>query len=381
MRSWSDEEYGMANTNTLLVIGNGFDLYLGRKTSYKDYFLSDDFKEKREQLLSIYRNRVKTLTHNWVDSMTCWDILFWGISCIESNQIESVEDYKWCDIEMIIRDSLIRTSGKRSFDWISGIRKINNINRGGILDNTSDIYREELYRTIYSYFMYKKWMDDNKDDLYERLYEELLIFERQFGNYIKNQTSGMEYEYAARALIDNLKNDDRICMIDSFNYSEPCKDIYSLRHINGDYNNPIFGINMLYEEQINNSQICLFTKTSRRLRQDAKEISNLADIRSQTQKKVIVFGHSLNEQDFDYFSYIFTKLRFNTFDIEQMGQIEFVYSIYDENRKIEIANSNADAVYRILEKYESIVSNTNQHVLINLLRFSGKLRIREISNG
>ncbi|MDR1821069.1 MAG: bacteriophage abortive infection AbiH family protein, partial [Oscillospiraceae bacterium] len=45
----------MAENNTLLIIGNGFDLYCGLKTSYRDFFEwlrehDEDFRRAYEEL-------------------------------------------------------------------------------------------------------------------------------------------------------------------------------------------------------------------------------------------------------------------------------------------------------------------------------------------
>lgn len=86
----------------------------------------------------------------------------------------------------------------------------------------------------------------------------------------------------------------------------------------------------------------------------------------------------MNEMDYDYFYYIFTMLKFNTFNSQEMGIIEFLFDIYDSNKDEQIRDKHSEAVYTLLEQYENSISPNNQHVLINLLRFSGKLIIREI---
>ena len=86
----------------------------------------------------------------------------------------------------------------------------------------------------------------------------------------------------------------------------------------------------------------------------------------------------MEKMDYDYFNYLFTMLRFNTMDIEKMGSKVFVYKVYDQAKWDEIRNKQADSVYAILNDYEKHISGTNQHVLINLLRFSGKLKIKEL---
>lgn len=52
--------------NTLLIIGNGFDLNFGLKTSYSDFLNSEEFEMKRYESLSKYLRQKKYL-HNWVD--------------------------------------------------------------------------------------------------------------------------------------------------------------------------------------------------------------------------------------------------------------------------------------------------------------------------
>ena len=61
-----------------------------------------------------------------------------------------------------------------------------------------------------------------------------------------------------------------------------------------------------------------------------------------------------------------------------MGRIEFVYKLHSDNSH-EYRTQYADKVYRILNRYEKYVNQSSQHILINLLRFSGKLSIVELS--
>lgn len=52
--------------NVLLIIGNGFDVSLGLKTSYNDFLRSDEFKVIKNNLLSSYLLQ-KQYLQNWVD--------------------------------------------------------------------------------------------------------------------------------------------------------------------------------------------------------------------------------------------------------------------------------------------------------------------------
>jgi len=54
--------------NHVVIIGNGFDLNLGRKTSYKDFIQSDQFKEliqSKNSLCIDLNNQLQE--RNWVD--------------------------------------------------------------------------------------------------------------------------------------------------------------------------------------------------------------------------------------------------------------------------------------------------------------------------
>lgn len=52
----------------IIVIGNGFDLSLGLKTSYKDFIQSENFNllVEKENTLALYLDKKKEI-NNWVD--------------------------------------------------------------------------------------------------------------------------------------------------------------------------------------------------------------------------------------------------------------------------------------------------------------------------
>ena len=79
----------MEEMNKLLVIGNGFDLTIGAKTSYKAFFESEHYEEtakKAFEWIDLGEKQTRdasTLSH--VNMLTfdfnCWDLLFckWGV--------------------------------------------------------------------------------------------------------------------------------------------------------------------------------------------------------------------------------------------------------------------------------------------------------------
>lgn len=384
----------------LLVIGNGFDLSIGAKTSYKDFFESDEFEKKRNQAdrwISLGKRPGSRSTGLIVEAecdINWWDLLF----CLKS---EYDKDFhrtaKWCDVESVIYHSLV-ADDIDGFSWshIFEMLLIEYHNRNpqagpGPLphwETNIDKVNPKI-RIMFTFLMSQDDIQECSKDIatfYDRLLEELKKFELQFGDYIRSRTRQDSYAERARnqaeilagLLPEKMTDAQDKVRIDTFNYSGFYRGLFDIRHVNGDYDNPIFGIDLAEEEEKSHPGVRKFTKTFRRLHQDAHKLNQQTAWSPEAADRVVVFGHSLNKMDYDYFNYLFTMLRFNTLDIEKMGSIVFVYDIYDQGKRDEIRNKQADSVYALLSDYEKHISGTNQHVLINLLRFSGKLKIKEL---
>ena len=372
------------DTNTLLVIGNGFDLTVGAKTSYTDYFCSNYYRGTREKVADwAHKCRNEFQGHSSLGSInmfdysfTCWDLLFY----LESwNSLENNKDSakpRWCDIESVIYTSFAKNSSLDLFwDHIRGILLYPEREKK---DNT--VYtKDENMRIIAKFLEASGWGDtcQTRESFYSRLSGELGKFEKTCGHYTAEETANKTFQSKAITLVNNLCNSNQATFIDSFNYSTLSGIKGKIRHINGNCENPIFGIAFSNEEDQKLLLARRFTKTFRRLHQDVrlfgKTITEVPQVTA-----AIVFGHSLNMMDYDYFNYLFSLLKFHTFNVSEMGSIDFVFRVYDEGQRDTIQRNWVDSVYKLLNHYENNVSNTNQHILINLLRFSGKLRIREL---
>ena len=389
----------------MLVIGNGFDLNVRAETSYKDFFESKCFEEKKNQAdrwIKMAKNPGKTLLDGLMIGSECeinwWDLLF----CLESEYDPGFpERARWCDVESVIHNSLVSTdmnafSWNRVFEMLHYDYHVKYPEAGppplppfGLDHDRANI----KIQTMYTFLMNQDSIQDCSSDIttfYDRLLEELKKFESRFGAFIKEKTRQDDYAESAKELAEKLarlqseqqaeplKAEQDGLRIDSFNYSEFYTGMFNIRHVNGDYDDPIFGIDLTEEEEKAHPGIRKFTKTFRRLHQDAHSLNRNTVWTSEVAESAVVFGHSLNRMDYDYFHYLFTMLRFNTMDIEKMGRIVFAYNIYNPEKRDKIRNKQADSVYALLNDYEKHISGTNQHVLINLLRFSGKLKIIEL---
>ena len=318
----------------ILVIGNGFDLAICAKTAYRDFFNSDYYRSTKEEVedwlrvIDEERSFTAYLYHiaKKEYSFNCWDLLF----CMESFSgvwAESENSIAWCDVERVIHDS--------------------------IGDNLRSIDNEKV-RAMASYIAIEEEEKClGKEEFVSKLLEDLSEFEIAFGRYISDVTRSGDYTTKARDSVNKLLGKERDILIDSFNYSDFSNGNIEIRHINGDSVHPIFGIFLSESEESRFKEYNCFTKTARRLQQDAYNYNRNTNWAHRDIGEAVVYGHSLNNMDYDYYNYLFTVLKFNTRDLEQY----------------------ADAVYDLINHYEQSICESGQHVLLNLLRFSGKLRI------
>ena len=284
---------------------------------------------------------------------------------------------KWCDVERVIHNSLIDDTGNRPYWGLVLIDILYYLD--GVRISYEGSNEVEYFSMVY-YLIGKGWSSICKDDsqFYSKLLEELRVFERNYGRYVLSETSSEKYREQAKEYAERLTGSNRYIVVDSFNYSGFENSNITIRHINGDCDDPIFGVDVTEPEEKRYPYARWFTKTSRRIQQDSEKLNRTTRWNKMSIDEAVVFGHSLNRMDYDYFNYLFTLLRFHTFDVEKMGSIEFVYRVYDEKRENEIKANYVDAIYKLLNYYEGYVSHNNQHILINLLRFSGKLKIKDI---
>ena len=380
--------------STLLVIGNGFDLKLKAKTRYQDFFESSFYSGVREKLdkwkkdYKHYQSGRAPMADMSNYDFSCWDLLFYLVSV--GGPLSQNEDIKWCDIEQVIHDSLtqgINMQGGNgfSFSW----KNVKSLLSGDLPSDPSSDYYEQMIS------LFIKTRHGDNIILYDLLQQELTTFEKLFGRYIVKAISAIDYQEDAIELANQLCGPAENIYIDSFNYSGfsyktvvgswssgnqggDFHKIRGIRHINGNCSNPIFGIDLSEKEKGDYPECIRYTKTARRLQQDSHHLTPKTKDLPESINHAVVFGHSLNEMDYDYFNYLFTMLNFNSFELEKMGCIEFVYSIYNPQMADKIRSDYADKIHKLIAYYEGYISGMNRKILANFLRFSGKLKILEL---
>ena len=382
-------------SNVKLVIGNGYDLYCGLKSKYSDYFSRyvdkndtfikwiNSFKMKAKEYLNFYLEKGIELINNWVEfehfsRTNIWDFFFYLVSIVNADKEKSI--WLWCDIEDVMYNSLFETKKKCminiGIEWQSiydMITKAKGIDKCNIEECilASVILKRKGFKDF-----------DSKEDYYCYLLDELKCFEKEFGGFIMEQheihyglpnLSEIKFRSNSKLLVNELCNYDNIVSVDSFNFDDLGIDSYNkpFHNINGDVNSPIFGVdsNCVNAEDIR----FIFTKTNRRMELDMERVekTNFTDF-----KNVVVFGHSLSQNDYNYFFPLLDKLEIS--DFLSNKKIVFAFSIYDLDKEIEIKRNIRYAIQKLFESYAIYKDINEPNRLLDSLTTQGRVIMYEI---
>lgn len=371
-----------------LTIGNGFDLFCSLKTRYKDFFESE--KQKRifnsiDYFENEWSDDIKNFSDSFIsffdDETTIWDILFY-------KEPGKKQRNNWCDVEKFIFDFFYEKNNKEEnlFNKIyTNVRE--NIKKGTLF------FDDNWYKVACIYMVLKNVPTHRKDDFIAFLLDELQRFESKFGLYVNQEFENKEKIYSIfyrHFFSDCIPKNMSVISLDSFNYTPienySCDSFYShnnekiylpgnIKHINGDYRNPIFGIDSSKFKVSDAGHV--FTKTYRRITADFFEGDNFDIALDEKFEDLVIFGHSLNEQDYNYFFPIFDFMKL--MDVMADSKLYFLYYIYDGNSKNKIKKENVKNLYSMLNAYEEYkTGKTKDYRLVDTLSSRGRLRFKEV---
>lgn len=177
----------MSKTTQLLILGNGFDLHCGLESSYKDFF--------EIEILDIILEKDWNITKMRNDCSGFWENLFLQYYLKRRN-----DNYKWCDIESIVKETLFTIFIKSHNQFLNN-KKIYEVALSNLLDKVplNEIkcfskIDEFLIEYIMNYFNNTKIIDNLHYDFntikiktIEHLLHELNNLENRFCKYLKNQ--------------------------------------------------------------------------------------------------------------------------------------------------------------------------------------------------
>ena len=415
----------------LLILGNGFDLHCGLKSSYKDFFRSEILDTTGESF--------------GLKQLQAGVSGFWESLLLEYYKAYGNQNYNWCDIETIIKDTLFSIYfGKKNEELktyqglcFKASMYVHNL-RATI--NLSEFNSIEKY--IFNYCVkfisvnggeYK----DNIKPLTESLLHQLQNFERRFCKYLKNQIvipnneSEWNKEYIINAVnllayitgfsnkkyenineiiyMEEKRFEERIASnhtitswgyvnvlfeeffnlktvsILNFNYT----DIFDVLEIESpccytnvhgklcgskckqgcNAANVIFGIDdNLIQSQSISSELRLFSKTYRKMINSESE-TRILPPNDGNPIEIKFYGHSLSKADYSYFQSIF-----DYYDLYENNKVSLMF-YYSKPYEI------FDAAYNLISDYGKTLVNKEQGKnLIHKLLLENRLHIQEVKD-
>ena len=369
----------------LYILGNGFDLYLGLKTKYSDYFknrkISEEFFEK---IKLIFKNSIGS--YNYDARGKVYAVFDYNETLLN---MQIIQLYK--DIEKNLFYLYLIFLKKCDLNWnevennilpfIRDTSKIFKLKMETILGN---IEKNEMYKYL---LIAKVIIKDRKNlSFFDFMMEQLNLFEKDFGNYIgslelkeKNKNRlinifrttwrkkiiNFNYSIFLQDLIDRYKD----IAFSEIEIARRIKSIESIVNIHGDFKNPIFGIDSHNsEEQFQN-----FTKTSRILNNDT--VGNFELPKPEKLGTINFFGHSLSEADYSYFQSLF-----DYYDIYSSNiKLNFMYSEYDKNDLTRAKRETHNNVVKLMNNYGEKLENKDKGKnLLHKLLIENRIKLLNI---
>lgn len=382
----------------LLIVGNGFDLKCGLRSTYRNFFESRIPADVKENIIDLSERLIFDTNHNSIyfhedekykkesvglpssscslikdANITFWDLLFllyFG---------ENIEK-DWHDVENNILDILIRFDFPYDHSSLGRLEEYKHFLLSGDLSAESKFKEKLRICCILAYFVLEPERYNTFRSMEEFLQSELRIFEKAFNTFLWNLIDSHEnYDDNAQSLlheiIGTISNVEDYAVL-SFNYTVPSCFRGKLTNVHGKINNwnIIFGVDQNEIEAT--SPIFKFTKTYRKLIQLKADTTNPIFFKNKDELKDIYFyGHSLSPLDYSYFQSIFDY--YNLY--ESKVSLVFCCSKYGNKSSEQILSEHADLVGRLLEKYGTTMNNKNHGKnLMHKLMLEGRLTIKEI---
>lgn len=266
---------------------------------------------------------------------------------------EKLVTSNWSNIELQLTSSLTGSIDQNGFSWE---RVFSLFDKTYLNETLHGSKRDEA--TIASLIFdrcheARPGVIDSKDCFCSYLLEQLKLMEKEFGTYISKQVSDDKEAFSQKAsiLMEKLKYDESTLVV-SFNYTD-C-GARCLRNLHGTCSNPIFGIDDGYlysrdkRQNLGEERLKLiesFTKARRRL--------DLCDAYPQPvaarRREIVVYGHSLMEQDDAFFFQVFDQAQFRS---DPNSSFTFAYSYFGDTSKQDRDKETRDSVFDLFKRYD-----------------------------
>ncbi|PKV10100.1 AbiH family protein [Bifidobacterium asteroides] len=415
----------MSSNSQLLILGNGFDLQCGLKSSFND-FMKTRLAKVREVKESIKVSKHLTYINItgpdgvpgygnllsywlWKRSLTVWDFILY----------EDRQQRTWYDIEDCIRTWVDYRLAPDNASYKSHIQQIClDYGKFDQNNNSNSVFpvKAEQYVLMYACELYR-W-DGQPGTLLDILLRELHRYEQVFANYLQEQVDkNSEYLSRAASLLTHLVNDQtsiptfntnisaKQYKVDSasvnildFNYTYPiiedwrnkptCLNVHGLAN----KRNIIFGIDgtKLNTDHEYYTNIVKFTKTYRLMALSSRPHRSLVRpylfySPGAVTDMIKFFGHSLGDADYSYFQAIFDEVDL----YESDTRLIFYYNQHRLNDEEETRQREKSVREEMFEKVNRLIvtygqtQNNKDHGknLLHKLLLEGRLTIKQAPMG
>lgn len=365
-------------TKQLIILGNGFDLTAGLKSTYSDFF-DWYFRDRSKDEI----NKIADLKGQ---DFNFWKELFWF------RRKEFMPSGKnWSDVEATIAE-IILNYDKFYFEDValeSEIKFCANAlisKKKSLVKDREDISKEvdcvpyifkEFYRNLRGFEEeFAKFLEEEveKNEKYTDNANQLIsyLITREF---IKKEDFGNADDYYNRRnkFIDTQEVETQIL---SFNYTREFRNTFVnakvFNNIHGSLKekNIIFGIDG--HNVIGKLSVLPFTKTYRIMSNRIERFALNSDL-----KYIKIFGHGLAEADYSYFQTIFDDVDLYSGSTELI----FYINIYDENKKKEIIEEQYSNIVKLIQRYGETLDNKDHGKnMMHKLLLEGRLRVEELDS-
>lgn len=314
----------------VLVIGNGFDLHCGLKSSFKNFF---DSELKNGNQLNV--KRIKS---------NIWYLIFTFAFMLKEDKGGKIVPFVgndnplWMDVETYIDKVFRSTKSLPIFDFVNNTLK----KEPDMFLSDSDIINGDSKNQPFLMshrvrYLKNQFKFTSASDL---LLHELNIFEKDFAFYLINELKNKKIKYEQEVnkfvliTIDNYATNSFFVL--SFNYTRnfgSSVDSDKIINVHGtlDKGNIIIGIGDYENGGLPGRD--LFKKSKRRVKDDYGSINlpPIVDIKS-----VCFYGCSFSKQDWNYY-----RLLFNFYKLGQSNIVfKFLYSDFCEKKEDNKNNRN-----------------------------------------
>lgn len=347
----------------LIIIGNGFDLHLGLKSSFNDFF------NERLFVKNVFTNKTNNLLYELIH-FRFYSEEFGRDGFIQKLSASSIN---WMDIEKFLKE--IATS-KKILDALynSYCYKESTLFPGS--------FDRKMIRCASLFKSKKVPSNEGMEIIHKVLKDDLVCFKNDFAEYLEKQISerpnynASQKEFLKKILysLPDFAPADMVQIL-NFNYSKIDGINYVEANIHGLLNNEIV---IGYDSSMSNIDEGDVFELSKEWQKIGINYYYRYPSNNDVFKNIIFYGHSIGEQDYPYFFEVFDSCKL--LDSNCNIKLYFCYSKYGNvQEQIEALTKYKMNISKMLNAYERYHEPGKQrNMIVSKLKMKKRIQLVEI---